>query len=89
MCIRWVKYRAYAGAARRRIHLATVLPRPPSGHRPDGRRARQADIHMYGVSWFKHSRESNRRYPGPLLAELSIMCFVSLTDGTERRGGYE
>ena len=25
---------AYAGAARRRVHLATVLPRLPSGHRP-------------------------------------------------------
>ena len=25
---------AYAGAARRRVHFATVLPRPPSGHPP-------------------------------------------------------
>ena len=25
---------AYAGAARRRVHLATVLLRPPSAHRP-------------------------------------------------------
>ena len=24
----------YAGATRRRVHLATVLLRPPSGHRP-------------------------------------------------------
>ena len=34
---------AYAGAARRRVHLATplVLPRPPSGHHP-GRRQTQA-----------------------------------------------
>ena len=31
--------RAYAGAARRRVHLATVLPRPPSGHRPGRRQA--------------------------------------------------
>ena len=30
---------AYAGAARRRVHLATVLLRPPSGHRPGRRQA--------------------------------------------------
>ena len=30
---------AYAGAARRRVHLATVLPQPPSGHRPGRRQA--------------------------------------------------
>ena len=34
----------YAGAARRRVHLATVLLRPPSGHRPGGRQARHAHI---------------------------------------------
>ena len=33
---------AYAGAARRRVHLATVLLRPQSGHRPGRRQARQA-----------------------------------------------
>ena len=32
---------AYAGPTRRRDHLATVLPRPPSGHCP---RRRHADI---------------------------------------------
>ena len=31
-------------AARRRVHLATVLLRPPSGHRPDGRQARHFAI---------------------------------------------
>ena len=36
----------YAGAARRRVHLATVLLRPPSGHRP-GRR--QAHILQIGL----------------------------------------
>ena len=30
----------YSGAARRRVHLATVLVRPPSGHRPGKRQAR-------------------------------------------------
>ena len=35
---------AYAGAARRRVHFATVLPRPPSGHRPGRRQARIARI---------------------------------------------
>ena len=35
---------AYAGAARRRVHLATVLLRPPSGYRPGLRLAiAQAD----------------------------------------------
>ena len=31
---------AYAGAARRGVHLATVLLRPPSGHRSGRRQAR-------------------------------------------------
>ena len=35
---------AYAGAARRRFHLTTVLLRPLSGHRPDRRQARHACI---------------------------------------------
>ena len=35
---------AYAGAARRRFHLATVLLRPPSGHRPGRHQARHAHI---------------------------------------------
>ena len=33
---------AYAGAARRRVYFATVLLRPPSGHRPDRCLARHA-----------------------------------------------
>ena len=32
----------------------------------------RADIRKYAVSWFEHSRESNRPVPGPLLAVLSI-----------------
>ena len=40
---------AYDGAARRRIHLATVLLVPPSGHRPDRRQARHAGIHPIGL----------------------------------------
>ena len=35
---------AYGGAARRRVHLATVLLRPPSGHRPGRRQTRHARI---------------------------------------------
>ena len=35
---------AYVGAARRRVHLVTVLLRPPSGHRPGRRQARH--VHM-------------------------------------------
>ena len=34
---------AYAGAARRRVHLATVLVRPPSGHRLGRSQARKLD----------------------------------------------
>ena len=40
---------AYAGAARRRVHLATVLLRPPSGHRPGRRQARHARILQIGL----------------------------------------
>ena len=32
----------YAGAARRRVHLATVPTQPLSGHRPGRRQARHA-----------------------------------------------
>ena len=35
---------AYAGAARRRVHLATEHPWPPCGHRPGRRQARHARI---------------------------------------------
>ena len=40
---------AYAGAARRRVHLAAVLLRPPSGHRPGRRQARHARILQIGL----------------------------------------
>ena len=40
---------AYAGAARRRIHLATVFLRPPFGHRPGRRQARHARILHIGL----------------------------------------
>ena len=39
---------AYAGAARRRVHLPTVLLLPPSGHRPDRRQVRYARILQIG-----------------------------------------
>ena len=41
--------KTYAGAARRRVHLVTVLLRPPSGHRPDRRQARHVHIHQIGL----------------------------------------
>ena len=39
---------AYAGVARRHVHLATVLLRPPPGHRPGRRQARilQTGLHL-------------------------------------------
>ena len=40
---------AYAGAARRRVHLTSVLLRPPSGHRPGRRQARHARILQIGL----------------------------------------
>ena len=42
-------YGAYAGAARRRVHLATVLLRPPSGNRAGRRQARHARILQIGL----------------------------------------
>ena len=40
---------AYGGAARRLMQVATVLPRPPSGHRPGGRQARHVRILQKGL----------------------------------------
>ena len=42
--IRHPLLRAYAGATGRRVHLASVLTRPPSGHRPGRRQACHARI---------------------------------------------
>ena len=56
----------YVGAPRRRVHLATVLSRPLSGHSPGRRRARHVRIpektppdasmkHVDATSaWFSH-----------------------------------
>ena len=38
----------YAAAARGRVHLATVFPRPPSDHHPGRRQARHARILQKG-----------------------------------------
>ena len=40
---------AYGGTARRRVHLATVLLRPPSAHRPGKRQARHARFLQIGL----------------------------------------
>ena len=49
--------RAYAGAARRRVHLVMVL-HPPSGHRPGRHEARHAQILQIGL---RSSRRSSRK----------------------------
>ena len=41
---------AYAGAVRRYVHIATVLPQPPSGHRPVRRQARHARVLQIGLN---------------------------------------
>ena len=41
--------RAYAGAARRRVHLVTVLLHPPSDHRPGRHQTRHAHILQIGL----------------------------------------
>ena len=40
---------AYAGAARRCVHIATILLRPPSSHRPGRRQARHTHILQIGL----------------------------------------
>ena len=57
--------RAYAGAARRRVHLATVLLRPPSGHRPGRRQARHARILRDESVAQEYKRELAERLGGP------------------------
>ena len=39
----------YAGASFRHVHIVTVLLRPPSGHRPGRRQARDARILQIGL----------------------------------------
>ena len=40
---------AYAGSVLRRVHLAVVLVRPPSGHSPGKRRARHSQSSQIGL----------------------------------------
>ena len=44
-----VRYGGIRRTARRRVHLATILLRPPSGHRPGRRQARHACILQIGL----------------------------------------
>ena len=44
-----VRYGGIPEAARRRVHLATVLPRPPFGHRLDRRQTHHAIILQIGL----------------------------------------
>ena len=54
---------AYAGAARRRIHLVTVLFRPPSGHRPDRRQTRHDRILQIGLRLAIIQADATCSYP--------------------------
>ena len=78
---------AYARAARRRVHLATILLRPPSGDRPGRRQDRHAHIPQIGLQltqpwslWTSLGHVSATRIPtrkipigGILRRELSHM----------------
>ena len=67
---------AYAGVARRRLHHATVIFRPPSGHRPGRRQARHAHPsdrtppaatmkHVDATSaWYSHLYLDKKEYDG-------------------------
>ena len=84
----------YAGAARRRIQLVTVLLRPPSGHRPGRRQARHARILQIGLRltiaqadarpvMSISSREASvwpspRQTPGPLESFLEYFAKIFL-----------
>ena len=61
---------AYAGTARRRVHLATVLLRPPSGHRPGRRQARHARILQIGLHLTQPRSvwAPSRHGPGPRIS---------------------
>ena len=67
---------AWAGAARRRVHLATVLPRPPSGQRLGSRWARHAHVPQMGLhltqSWRLWHRTFNSASDGSLYLTTPI-----------------
>ena len=66
---------AYPGAARRRVHLATVLLRPPSGHRSGRRRARHAHILPIGF----HLTQPSRHGPAPLGSQQDMIRWMGFS----------
>ena len=68
----------YAGAARRRVHLATVLPRPPSGHRPGRRQARHTRFLQIGLYLTQPSASSIILNPS-MTAAIFLMSYNSFT----------
>ena len=65
--------RAYTEAARRRVHLATAIPGPPSGHRPGRRLARYIHIRqIWRRSW--HSRTMQVTCRCASMKRVSFYC---------------
>ena len=73
---------AYIGAARRRVHIAMVLLRPPSGHRPGRRQARRAHILRIGLHLTqpRNMRAATRHGPWHVPYGCSIGCFSEFSE---------
>ena len=73
---------AYAGVARLRVHIATVLPPPPSGHRPGRCRADDDDPLLIFTSEMDPHFDNGMRNIYDYGIELSLAIFGRL-DGDE------
>ena len=71
--------RVYAGGARRRDDHATVLLRPPSGHRPGRRQARHARIHQIGLHYLTRPRDGTNSDYFPVNTGVRQGCVLAPT----------